>query len=149
MTVYAENRKAYHDYEILEKYEAGLVLGGFEVKAIKNGRASLAGARVIIRGNEAFTIGMGISPYQASNAPESFDGQRAVKLLLNRKEISYLASRANQKGLTIMPLKLYNSDSKVKLEIAVAKGKKLFDKRETIKKREDKRKMERMMKENL
>ncbi|OGZ41946.1 MAG: SsrA-binding protein [Candidatus Ryanbacteria bacterium RIFCSPHIGHO2_02_FULL_45_43] len=142
----AENRKAYHDYEILEKFEAGLSLRGFEVKSILLGRAALKGGRVIIRNNEAFSVGVHIPPYQKANTPKEYEPDRARKLLLHKKEIQYLLGKEKQKGLTMVPLKLYNKGRKIKLEFAVVRGKKKYDKREVIKKREAKRKVERSLK---
>lgn len=144
----AENKKAYFDYEILEKYEAGLELRGFEVKSVVKGNARLEGSRVIVRGGEAFLVGAAIPPYQPANTPSDYEPDRTRKLLLHKKEISYLAGKEHEKGLTLVPLKLYTKGRKVKLEFAVARGRKKADKREVIKKREAKRKIERELKEH-
>ena len=144
--MYAQNKKAYHDYEILEEIEAGIVLKGFEVKSIKQGKASLKGARVVVRGNEAFLIGANVPPYQASNTPKDYDPERARKLLLHRKEIAKLIGKEQQKGLTLPALSLYNKGGLVKLKFAVARGKKKFDKRESIKKRDIERDLKRSLK---
>ncbi|MBI2109145.1 MAG: SsrA-binding protein SmpB [Parcubacteria group bacterium] len=134
-----ENRKAYFNYEVLEKFEAGLKLLGFEVKSLKGGQGSLSGAYIIVRGGEAFIVGMHIPPYQVKNTPGDYDPNRVRKLLLNRKEISEIAGYEKKKGLTIVPISVYNKAGKVKLEIAVARGKKKYDKRQAIKKRDTER----------
>lgn len=145
--VYAENRSAFHDYEILEKYEAGMVLEGLEVKAVKSGKLSVRGAYVKILGGEIFLISATISPYQPKNTPKDYDPQRTRKLLLNKKEIAGLIGKSEEKGLTIVPLKAYDKKGKVKLEIGLAKARKKYDKREVIKGKEEKRKIERALKQ--
>lgn len=134
-----QNKKVLFDYEILEKFEAGLKLHGFEVKSLRNGQGSLRGAYIIVRGGEAFVIGMNVPPYQPANAPKEYDPNRPRKLLLNKKEIATLVGFEKQKGLTIVPLSVYNKNSKLKLEIVVGRGKKKYDKRETIKRRDTER----------
>ncbi|MEK7095172.1 MAG: SsrA-binding protein SmpB [Patescibacteria group bacterium] len=135
MASYAENRKARFDYEILEKYTAGIELLGTEVKSVRGGRMSLNGSFIIIRGGEAFLINSNIPPYQIKNAAKDYDPLRNRKLLLTKKEIKELAK--NEKtSLTIIPLSVYNKDRKIKLDIALGKGKKKTDKRQSIKKRE-------------
>lgn len=141
-----ENKKAYFDYEILEKLEAGLELKGFEVKALKSKRGSLVGSRVIIRGNEAYIVGMDIPPYQSKNTPTDYDTQRTRRLLLNKKEIAYLGGKIQEKGLTLVPLELYNKKGILKIGFGICRGLKKYDKREKIKEREAKRKMERLLK---
>jgi SsrA-binding protein len=136
MASYAENRKARFDYEILEKYECGIELLGTEVKSVRGGRMSLEGAFVIVRGGEAFLINSNIPPYQAKNAPADYDPLKNRKLLLTKKEILELEASGKNKSLTIVPISVYNKGRKIKVEIALAKGKKKFDKRESIKKRE-------------
>jgi len=136
MAYYAENRKARFNYEILEKYEAGIELLGTEVKSVRGGQMSLDGAFVIVRGGEAYLMNANIPPYQIKNAPEDYDPLRNRKLLLTKKEITELAGGEKNKSLTIVPISVYNKGKKIKIEIAVVKGKKKFDKRETIKKRE-------------
>lgn len=138
-----QNKKAYFDYEILEKIEAGIKLFGFEVKSLKKSQGSLLGSHVIIRGNEGFVVNMDISPYQVANTLKEYDPKRNRKLLLNKKEISKLSEYEKQKGLTIIPLLVYNKGKKLKLEIAVVRGKKKYDKREAIKKRDSEREMRR------
>ena len=141
-----ENRKAYHDYEILEKFEAGLELKGFEVKALKNGRGSLAGSRVIIRGNEAFIVGMDIPPYQSANTPKNYDSQATRRLLLKKKEIAYLNGKSNEAGLTLISLGIYTKKGFLKLAFAIGRGLKKYDKRARIKEKEVKRKIDREIK---
>jgi SsrA-binding protein len=143
MASYAENRKARFDYEIVEKYEGGMELLGTEVKSIRAGRMSLEGAFVIVRGGEAYIINANIPPYQADNAPEGYDPLRNRKILLTKKEIRELADTEKNKSLTIVPISVYNKGRKIKVEIALVKGKKKFDKRETIKKRETDREVRR------
>lgn len=143
---FIENKKARLEYEFLETYEAGASLSGHEVKAIKKGMGSLDGARVMVRGGEAFLVGASISPYQTKNTPDSYDTERSRRLLLNKKELIGLAEYEGQKGLTIVPIKWYNSNRKVKLEIAVARHKKKYDKRQTLKERDVKRDIERTLK---
>jgi len=141
---YAENKKIFHDYKILETYEAGISLKGHEVKAIKKGMSSIKGAYVKIINEEAFLIGAIIPPYQPENTPKDYDPQRTRKLLLKKREIEGLIGK--KKGLTLMPIKLYNKKGKVKLEIGLAQKLKKYDKRELIKKKEEKRKIDRIVK---
>ena len=147
MSAFAENRKAYFDYEILEKFEAGLVLSGAEVKSIKGGRMNLNGSYVNFHNNEPYLIGASIAPYQPKNQPSDYDQSRSRKLLLNKKEIDYLIGKTKQKGLTLMPLKAYNKGRKIKIEIGLARGKKQYDKRAVIAKREIAKKIERELKQ--
>ncbi|MBI2035909.1 MAG: SsrA-binding protein SmpB [Candidatus Liptonbacteria bacterium] len=135
----AENKKAFFDYEILETYEAGLELLGFEVKAIRAGRASLVGAFVVIRGGEAYILNMQVPPYQPGNTPADYEPARTRKLLLKKSEISELIGKTEKTGLTIVPLKLYNKHNRLKLEIGLARHKKAHDKRASIKKRDTER----------
>ncbi len=136
MANYAENRKIHFNYEVLEKYETGIELLGTEVKSIRGGRISLEGAFVVIRGGEAFLINSNIPPYQVKNAAKDYDPIRNRKLLLTKKEINELGSNEKNKSLTIVPLSVYNKNRKIKVSIALVKGKKTRDKRENIKKRE-------------
>lgn len=145
----AENNKAYFNYELLERLEAGLELTGHEVKAVKAGQLTLVGARVIIRGKESWLIGAEIHPYQPNNLPANYQAKRNIKLLLNKKEISQLETASQTRGLTIIPVKAYNKGGRVKLEIALARGKKKYDKRETIKKRDSDRQIRRTLKSDL
>jgi SsrA-binding protein len=141
-----KNKKAYFDYEILERYEAGIELFGFEVKSLKNSNASLEGAHIIVRGKEAFVTNMHISPYQPKNTPKEYDPLRNRKLLLTKEEIGKLEKVEKQKGLTIIPLSVYNKSNKLKLEVAVVRGKKKYDKRETLKKRDAEKDIRRSLK---
>ena len=147
MSNYAENRKARFNYEILEKYEAGIELFGVEVKSVRNGQMSLEGAFVIIRGGEAYLINVNVPPYQIKNTPKDYDPLRNRKLLLTKKEIAELAGSEKNKSLTIVPISVYNKGRKIKVEIALVKGKKKFDKRETLKKRDTDREIRREIKE--
>lgn len=141
-----ENKKAGFDYEIIEKMKAGLELLGGEVKSLRLKQGSLAGARVIIRGGEAFLLGMAITPYQTKNKSGETADQRTVKLLLTKKEIAYLAGKTEERGLTIIPLNIHTLGKKIKTEISLARGKKKFEKREKIKKRDTEREIRREMK---
>jgi SsrA-binding protein len=143
MAHYAENRKARFNYEILEKYETGIELLGTEVKSVRGGQMSLEGAFVIIRGGEAYLINANIPPFQPKNAPKDYDPLRNRKLLLTKKEIAELAGSEKNKSLTIVPISVYNKNRKIKVEIALVKGKKKFDKRETLKKRDTDRELRR------
>jgi len=144
--ILAENKKAYFNYEILEKFEAGVVLIGQEVKSLKTKGVNLAGNFIILKNEEAFWVGANISPYQPKNAPSNYNPERPRKLLLKKSEIKYLIGKSQQRGLTLIPLKLYTTKSgKIKLDFAIAKGKKRFDKREQIKKREVERKIKRAL----
>ena len=148
MPHYAENRKARFNYEFLEKYETGIELLGTEVKSVRGGQMSLEGAFIIIRGGEAFLINANIPPYQPANAPKDYDPLRNRKLLLTKKEIAEFAGSEKNKSLTIVPISVYNKGRKIKVEIALVKGKKKFDKRETLKKRDTDREIRREIKEH-
>jgi len=141
MANYAENRKARFDYEILETFEAGLALTGQEVKSIRFGRAQIAGSYVTFQREELYLVGANIPPYQPANAPSSYDPQRSRKLLLHSKEIKYLFGKSKERGLTLAPIRLYNKGAQIKLEFGVARGKKKYDKRETLKRRAAEREM--------
>lgn len=143
MANYAKNRKIHFNYEIIKKYETGIELLGTEVKSIREGKMSLEGAFVIVRGGEVFLINASIPPYQVKNAPKDYDSIRNRKLLLTKKEIAVLAGNDKNKSLTIVPVSVYNKNRKIKLEIALVKGKKKYDKRQTIKKRETEREVRR------
>lgn len=146
MSAYITNRKAHFNFEILETFEAGLELHGFEAKSIRLGKGKLDGAHVIIRGGEAFLVGSSVSPYQPANSPKSYEADRARKLLLSKKELLHIELQTEKAGLTAVPLKLYNKGRKIKLEIALARGKKKHDKRETLKARDSKRDIQRTLK---
>lgn len=141
-----EHKKARFDYEILEDLEAGIELFGHEVKALRQTQGKLEGSHVIVRGGEAYIVGMSIPPYQASNTPQGYDPERSRKLLLTKKEISRLAGFEGQKGLTIVPLRVYNKGNKLKIKLAVARGRKVHDKRAVLKKRETEREIRRTLK---
>lgn len=145
--VLLENKKAHFDYEILEKFEAGLQLLGLEVKSLKMKRGNIAGSHVIIRGEEAYIVGMEVPAYQPKNTPTDYDSQRTRKLLLHKNEILRLGEKAGQKGLTLAPISVYIKNGVIKLSFGVARGLKKYDKREKIKERENKRKIERLMKD--
>jgi SsrA-binding protein len=146
MSILAENRRAFADYEILESFEAGLSLFGFEVKAIRQKRMDLAGSYVVVRGNEAYLLNAKIPPLQPKNVPATYEEDRTRKLLLKKGELKTLVGKANQKGLTLMPLKVYNKGRYIKIEIGIARGKKVHEKREAIRKREAERLIERTLK---
>lgn len=138
----ANNKKAFHDYFIEDRLEAGIELKGTEVKSLRQGKASLKESYINIKNGEAFIYQMNISPYEQGNI-FNVDPLRARKLLLHKKEIKKLELQKNKEGYTIIPLSLYFKDGKVKLEIATAKGKKLYDKRHSIAEKDAKRRMDR------
>ena len=135
----ATNRKAHFRYEFLDRYQAGIELFGYEVKACKAGKVTLEGSRAIVRGGEAYLVGANIAPYQANNVPETYDPARTRRLLLKKAEIASLATELDKKGLTAVPLSIYAKNGIVKIELALARGKKGPDKRQTIRKRDDER----------
>ena len=147
MKTLAENKKAYFNYRILEKFEAGIALIGQEVKSIKNGRINLAGSYVVLKDEEVFLAGCNIPPYQPKNAPPDYNPERPRKLLLKKTEIKYLIGKTKQKGLTLIPLRVYTKRGKIKLEFGIAKGLKKIDKRELIKNRETEREIEEQLKQ--
>ena len=146
METLAENKKAFFDYEILETYQAGIVLNGQEVKSIKSGRMSLKGSFVVFKENEVFLLNAQVPPYQPNNIYGEYDSNRSRKLLLRKSEINELIGKSHQKGLTMVPLKVYNHKGKVKIEFALCKGKRKADKREKIKNREADREIQRSLK---
>lgn len=141
-----ENRKARFDYEILETLTAGIELLGLEVKSLRTHSASLDGSYVTIRGGEAFLMQSYIPPYQPANTPKDYDPLRVRKLLITKKEIQTLVNTESGKGLTIVPLKVYNKGKKVKIDLGIVRGKKKFDKRASIQKRETDRDVRRTLK---
>ena len=141
----ANNKKAYHEYFILEKYEAGMVLHGTEVKSLRMGQASIKEAFIRIENGEVFIYGMHISPYEKGNIFNK-DPLRVRKLLLHKSEINKMVGQIKEQGITIMPLRLYLSGSLVKMEIGLAKGKKIHDKRADIAKKDQKREAQREFK---
>ena len=141
----ANNPKATFDYEILETLSSGIELLGAEVKSVRGGKMSLQGAFVSVRGREAFLIGADIPAYQPKNASKDYDSTRARKLLLSKKEIEKLTNAEKTKGLTIVPLSVYNKGRFLKVDVAIARGKKKFDKRQSIKKRDVERDLKRTL----
>jgi len=144
--VLVEYKKAFLRYAPLESFVAGLELSGGEVKALRGGLGSLDGARVVVRGGEAFVVGMTIPPYQPANMPKSYDPERARRLLLRKKEIAELYAAEAKKGLTIIPLEVYTSGRFVKARIAIVRGKGKEDRREDLKKRDAERETGRVLK---
>lgn len=146
MSVLLENKKAGFNYHILEKMEAGLVLSGQEVKSLRSKKGSLFGSYVSIKNSEGYLLGCNIPPYQPKNTTTAYNPRKERKLLLKKKEIGYLAGKTKEKGISLVPTRIYTKKSVIKLEFAVAKGKKKYDKRETIKKREIERSIKRIVK---
>ncbi len=141
----AQNKKAYHDFEILDRYEAGIVLVGTEVKSLREGRANLKDSHAKIRKGEVFLYGLHISQYSPASY-NNHDPERIRKLLLHNFEIKKLLGKTQEKGFALVPLKLYFKDGKVKVEIALAKGKQSHDKRESLKRKEGARELDRARK---
>ena len=136
MPVLADNKKAKFDYEIMENYEAGLVLSGQEVKSARDGQMSLKGAFVTFHNGQAFILGSHISKYKPAGPLPEYDPDRSRRLLLRKKEIRYLQGKAQEQGLTIVPLKVYTKNRFIKVEVAVARGRHKYDKREVLKKKD-------------
>jgi len=147
MKVLAENKKAYHDYNILEKFESGIVLNGQEVKSIRMGRANLRGSFVALKDQEPYLLNVDIPPYQPKNAPSDYEQKRSRKLLLRKAEIKHLIGKSREKGLTLVPLKVYTQRGKIKITIGIAKSKSKRDKREVLKKRAVEKEIRRTLKE--
>jgi len=143
MAIFLDNRKAHFNYSIEDTFEAGIELFGFEVKSVKKGQGNLNSAFCIVRGREAYIIGLQIPPYQPNNTDPTYDPDRTRKLLLSKKEIKKLADKDDTKGLTLVPLSMYSKGPYIKVSVAVARGKKVFDKREIIKNRDLDREMAR------
>jgi SsrA-binding protein len=141
--VVVDNRRARHSYAVDETFEAGLVLQGAEVKALREGRGQIAEAYALVRDGEAFIMGMHISPYSGASTHVELDPVRPRKLLLHRKEIEHLAAETLQKGMTLIPLKVYFSHGLAKVQLGLARGKKTYDRRREIAEREAKRQMDR------
>ncbi|MGC9519276.1 MAG: SsrA-binding protein SmpB [Desulfuromonadaceae bacterium] len=146
--IIATNKKAYHDYFIDEVYEAGIALQGTEVKSLRLGNVNLKESFCRIKDGEVFINNMHISPYELGNR-ENHDPTRVRKLLLHRREIDKLTRKSEEKGLTLVPTRIYFKNSLVKLEIGVGKGKKHYDKRETLKRKQAQREVEKAIKDNL
>ncbi len=144
--IVSDNRQARYLYEIIETYEAGIQLTGTEVKSIRAGKVNLRDGYVLIRNGEALLLNVHISPYDASGAYFNHEPRRTRKLLLHRKEINKLIGQIQQKGLTLVPLKMYIKGNWIKISLGLARGKKLHDKRETLKRRDDQREMARALK---
>lgn len=144
--IVSDNRQARYLYEILETYEAGIELKGTEVKSIRDGKANLRDGYALIRNGEAWLLNVHVSPHSTASQYFNHEPRRTRKLLLHKQEIRKLIGKVEQQGLTLVPLKMYFKNGKVKVSIALAKGKKLHDKRESIKQRDDKREMARAMK---
>lgn len=140
-------KKARLNYDILETFEAGVELRGFEVKSLKNGHGSLEGAHIVVRGGEAFMVNVLVPPYQEKNTPAGYESRRNRRLLLSRKEIGRLASLEGGNGLTIVPISVYTKGSLIKVSVAVVRGKKEYDKRSVLRKREADREIGRVMKD--
>ncbi len=149
MSTFATHRRVKFDYEILDTIETGIELFGFEVKSVKAGHVKLEGAYASLKNGEFFLRSFFISPYQAKNTPTSYDPERVRKLLVKRSEIHELEKKLGTKGLTLVPLSLYNKGRSIKVEIALVRGKKKYDKREAIKKRDTERDLKRTLKTNL
>lgn len=147
MRTVAKNKKAYFDYEILEKFRAGIVLRGSEVKSIKTGRISLKGSYVVVKDQELFLIGATIPPYQPKNTPSDYNPERSRKLLLKKSQIKYLIGKSKQQGLTMVPLRVYTKKGRIKIEFGLGKGKKKADKRAEMKNKAIRRKIKRTLKE--
>ena len=144
----ASNKKAYHDYFIEERYECGIELAGTEVKSLRAGKVNLRESYAVIRNGEVFLCGMHISPYEQGNRFNR-DPLRDRRLLLHKREIMRLLGYVQQKGLTLVPTELYFSNGRVKAELGVARGKKLFDKRDAIAEKETAREIDRRLKESF
>jgi len=145
MKILAQNRKAFHNYNILKTLKAGISLRGHEVKAVKSGRINIQGSYAVLKNKEVFLVGATIPPYQPKNTPPDYNPQRDRKLLLKKSEIKEFIGQKKQKGLTLVPLKVYTIRGLVKIEIGLAKGKKKFDKRQAIKKRDALRSIKRAL----
>jgi len=140
------NKRVTFDYEILDKYTAGIELFGFEVKSVKSGHGSLLGSYIKIREDGAFLVGANIPPFQPKNAPEDYDPIRPRRLLLRKKELKEIAKKLETASLTVVPISMYNKGRYIKLDLATARGRKKFDKREAIKKRDTERDLGRSLK---
>ncbi|MEK7574178.1 MAG: SsrA-binding protein SmpB [Patescibacteria group bacterium] len=141
------NKRAYFDYQILETYEAGIELKGFEVKAIKTGHLNLAGSYAVIKDNQLWLLNADIPAYQPKNAPSDYDTKRTRRLLVKASEIKNLMGRVKEKGLTLVPLKVYTKNRRIKIAIGLAKSRKEYDKREFIKKRDAQRQIQERLRE--
>lgn len=145
----AENRKAGFDYEIMDEFEAGVELRGTEVKSAREGKMSIMGAFVIVRGGEAYLVGAEIQPFQPNNTLENYEPQRTRRLLLHKNEIDRLIGMTKEKGLTLVPLKVYDKGGKVKILVGISRRKRKGDKREKTREREEKTEIRRRLKNSL
>ena len=139
--VISTNKRAHFDYEILETYEAGVQLKGYEVRAVRLGQINISGSYVIIRKNEAWLINVDIPPYQPQNTPSNYEQRRTRRLLLKKSEIKSLAGKLQEKGLTLLPLRVYTKNRNLKLLVGLGRARKKKDKRDLIKRREAEREM--------
>jgi SsrA-binding protein len=146
MATLVEYKKAGLKFERLEEFEAGIELFGYEVKALKAKQGQLDGSRVVVRAGEAYLVGVTIPPYQAGNTPKEYDPTRTRRLLFKKSEIAQLADSESKKGLTIVPIEVYNKGNLVKVRVAIVRGKGKADRREDLKKRDSKREAERILK---
>ncbi|MBA3788932.1 SsrA-binding protein SmpB [Patescibacteria group bacterium] len=140
-----ENKKVRLRFSLLESFQAGMELSGGEVKALRNKLGSLEGSRVLVRGGEAYLVGSTIPPYQTANTTTTYDPERTRRLLLSKKEIAELAEAESRKGLTVVPLEVYNAGRYIKLRVAIARGKGKEDKREDLKKKDADRESARLL----
>jgi len=146
MTTFIKNRKAHFDFEHLDTFEAGIVLSGSEVKSIRAGKGKLEGAFVKIYDGNPVLLGASITAYQPKNTPKDYNPEQPRQLLLSRKELNKLERQINESNLTLVPISFYNKSGKIKLSLALARGKKKADKRETLKQRDTKRDIDRTLK---
>jgi len=149
MSILAKNRRAAFDYKLLDKYNAGIVLTGQEVKSVKTGHISLKGGFVTLKKNELYLTNATIPPYKYSGELKNYDPTRSRKLLLKKSEIKSLIGKIHARGLTLVPIQVYTKKRLIKLQFAVAQGKKQYDKREDLKKKESQRKIKRTLKQNF
>jgi len=145
MKIFATNKKAHFDYEIIDTLEAGIVLKGYEVASVKRGKVSLMGSYAVFHNMELMLVNASISAYQPKNQPTDYLATQSRKLLISKREIFKLKREIKEKGLSLIPLKIYVERKKIKIEIGLGKGKKNYDKRETIKKREVQRKIKKIL----
>ena len=150
-----EHKKARLNYEVLEEFEAGLQLQGHEVKSLRAKHGKLEGSHIVVRPSgrggsyEAYIVGMSIPPYQAANTPKEYEPERTRKLLVHKKELAQLSAAEGQKGLTVVPLAVYSKGSKLKIKIAIARGRKVYDKRSVLKERDTKRDIQRLIRDKF
>lgn len=149
MTVFALNKRARFDYELLDEYEAGIVLFGYEVKSIREGNMHLKSAYVSVRHGELFLVNSYIGAYSKSGEVKGYNPERLRKLMLHKREIRRITAKLEEEGLTLVPIKVYNRNNRIKIQIAVARGKKNYDKRADKKKRDINRQIRRTLKQNM